>query len=54
MKNNLITKLTQSQKYAGWLNINKPKGITSSSATLKIKSYLNAKVGHLGTLDPLA
>lgn len=39
----------------GVLNINKPKGITSSDVVVKIKKALNTKkVGHMGTLDPLA
>lgn len=39
----------------GVLNINKPKGITSSQVVVKIKKTLNVKkVGHMGTLDPLA
>ena len=39
----------------GVLNINKPKGVTSSQVVVKIKKTLNLKkVGHMGTLDPLA
>lgn len=39
----------------GVLNINKPKGITSSQVVVKIKKILGTgKVGHMGTLDPLA
>ena len=39
----------------GIVNINKPKGITSSNVVVKIKKLLNIKkVGHMGTLDPLA
>ena len=39
----------------GVLNINKPKGVTSSNVVVKIKKLLNIKkVGHMGTLDPLA
>lgn len=39
----------------GVLNINKPRGVTSSQVVVKIKKILNTKkVGHMGTLDPLA
>jgi len=39
----------------GWLNIYKPKGITSNQAIGKIKRILSpAKIGHAGTLDPEA
>ena len=42
--------------YNGWLNINKPRGVTSNHAVQKIKHLLgkNNKIGHAGTLDPLA
>ncbi|NCB48441.1 MAG: tRNA pseudouridine(55) synthase TruB [Clostridia bacterium] len=39
----------------GVIVINKPKNISSSKVVVKIKKLLNEKkVGHLGTLDPLA
>lgn len=39
----------------GVVNINKPVGTTSSNVVVKIKKLLNIKkVGHMGTLDPLA
>ena len=39
----------------GVINIYKPKGITSFDAVYKIKKLLNTgKVGHAGTLDPMA
>ncbi len=39
----------------GWINLNKPVGVTSTQAVGKIRRALNAqKVGHGGTLDPLA
>ena len=39
----------------GFLLVNKPKGISSNQVVQKIKKTLLAKkVGHLGTLDPLA
>jgi len=39
----------------GVLNINKPRGVSSSFVVVKIKKMLNTKkVGHMGTLDPLA
>ncbi|MCP4482135.1 MAG: tRNA pseudouridine(55) synthase TruB [bacterium] len=41
---------------AGFLNINKPKGITSHDVVYKIRKKLGRpiKVGHTGTLDPFA
>lgn len=39
----------------GAIVINKPKGITSSNVVVKVRKALHgARVGHLGTLDPLA
>ena len=36
----------------GWLALDKPEGITSSDAMLRVNRYLRArKVGHAGTLD---
>ena len=38
----------------GIIIINKTKGCTSHDVVYKIKKMLNKKVGHTGTLDPLA
>ena len=44
----------------GFITLNKPKGMSSSHAVQKVKKILTAatgektKVGHFGTLDPLA
>ncbi|APR99220.1 tRNA pseudouridine(55) synthase TruB [Wolbachia endosymbiont of Folsomia candida] len=39
----------------GWLNLNKPIGISSAQAVNQIKKIFDIKkAGHLGTLDPLA
>jgi len=39
----------------GWINLNKPLGITSAAAVNKAKWLLKpSKIGHAGTLDPLA
>lgn len=38
----------------GIIVINKPKGYTSHDIVYKIKKIANEKVGHTGTLDPLA
>ena len=39
----------------GWLVIDKPLNMSSAKAVYYAKNYLNAaKVGHGGTLDPLA
>ncbi len=42
-------------KVNGWVNLYKPVGMTSNQALGMVKRALNAdKVGHAGTLDPLA
>lgn len=38
----------------GIIIINKPKGCTSHDIVHKLKKILNEKVGHTGTLDPMA
>ena len=38
----------------GIINLNKPSGITSHSAVQKIRRRAGVKVGHCGTLDPIA
>lgn len=39
----------------GWLLLDKPKGITSAKAVAMVKKYCSVKkIGHAGTLDPMA
>jgi tRNA pseudouridine55 synthase len=38
----------------GWLIIDKPPGLTSARIVAVVKRATGAKVGHAGTLDPLA
>lgn len=39
----------------GWIVLDKPRGVTSTQAVARIKRIFEArKVGHAGTLDPLA
>ncbi|MDD3831875.1 MAG: tRNA pseudouridine(55) synthase TruB [Clostridia bacterium] len=38
----------------GFININKPSGVTSNHVVNVVKRMTNCKVGHFGTLDPLA
>ncbi|HYU11585.1 MAG TPA: tRNA pseudouridine(55) synthase TruB [Stellaceae bacterium] len=38
----------------GWLVIDKPAGITSARAVAMVRRATGTKVGHAGTLDPLA
>lgn len=41
--------------YQGFININKPSGISSNNVLKHIKPYLEgSKIGFVGTLDPLA
>ena len=40
---------------SGWVNLDKPYGMTSTQAIGKLRRLLNCqKIGHAGTLDPLA
>jgi tRNA pseudouridine55 synthase len=44
---------------SGWININKPHGITSAQMVWQVKKLLKildskVKIGHTGTLDPFA
>lgn len=38
----------------GWLCLDKPAGISSNSAMIKIRKLFNTKTGYIGTLDPFA
>ena len=38
----------------GFINVNKPSGVTSSYVVNKIKRLTGMPCGHMGTLDPLA
>ena len=39
----------------GFLNIDKPSGITSYDVIRRLKPFLpQTRIGHLGTLDPIA
>jgi tRNA pseudouridine55 synthase len=53
--------LSQLTRHSGWLNLIKPKGISSGTLVGNVKNLLSRsfgkgshKVGHAGTLDPLA
>lgn len=47
--------LNKDYKINGFFNLYKPSGITSAYALIKIKKKLHGeKVGHMGTLDPMA
>ncbi|MBK9584790.1 MAG: tRNA pseudouridine(55) synthase TruB [Alphaproteobacteria bacterium] len=40
---------------SGWINLDKPAGLTSTQAIGRIRRVFNPqKIGHAGTLDPLA
>ena len=38
----------------GFLNVYKPRGMSSAHCLNKIKKKIDYKCGHMGTLDPLA
>jgi tRNA pseudouridine55 synthase len=47
--------VTEHVAISGWLNVNKPKGYSSAGVVAIVKRIIGArKVGHGGTLDPLA
>lgn len=39
---------------SGFINVNKPSGMSSAAAVSKIKRLTGLPCGHMGTLDPLA
>ena len=46
---------SDNKKINGWINLNKPEGVSSSKCVIILKKILNVKkIGHAGTLDPLA
>jgi tRNA pseudouridine55 synthase len=49
-----MTRRAENKALHGWLVIDKPAGITSARVVGAIKRATGAKVGHAGTLDPLA
>jgi tRNA pseudouridine55 synthase len=50
----MMTRRAENKALHGWLVIDKPGGITSARVVAAIKRATGAKVGHAGTLDPLA
>ena len=45
----------QTRPLHGWINLNKPLGMTSNAALSRVKRLLHpARIGFAGTLDPLA
>jgi len=51
----LMTRKRRGRAIHGWINLDKPPGISSSAAVGRVKYLLQAqKAGHGGTLDPLA
>jgi tRNA pseudouridine55 synthase len=49
-----MTRRAENAALHGWLVIDKPAGITSARVVAALKRATGAKVGHAGTLDPLA
>ena len=39
---------------SGFIDLNKPKGISSAAAVSRIRRLSGMPCGHMGTLDPLA
>ncbi len=54
-KNKFMARKRKGDPISGWINLDKPYGMTSTQAVGKVRRALNAqKIGHAGTLDPLA
>jgi tRNA U55 pseudouridine synthase TruB len=54
-KAKLLSVVYNSHMIHGWLNLDKPIGISSAQAVTQVKKIFGIeKAGHLGTLDPLA
>jgi tRNA pseudouridine55 synthase len=50
-----VQRRIQRNEVNGWINLDKPVGVTSTQAVGRLKFLFNAKkAGHAGTLDPLA
>ena len=50
-----MARTKKGQAINGWVILDKPKGMTSTTAVAAVKRRLDAqKAGHAGTLDPLA
>jgi tRNA pseudouridine55 synthase len=50
-----LSRKAKGNKIDGWVNLNKPVGMTSTQALAAVKRALKPqKAGHAGTLDPLA
>src|SRR3954469_15169055 len=47
--------MKRGERIDGWVVLDKPSGISSAHAVTKVKHILKpSKIGHAGTLDPLA
>lgn len=42
------------QQASGFINLNKPSGVSSAAMVSKIKRLTGVACGHMGTLDPMA
>lgn len=50
-----MSRTRKGAKLDGWINLDKPPGLTSTQALARVKRALRPqKIGHAGTLDPLA
>jgi tRNA pseudouridine55 synthase len=50
-----MARVRKGNKLDGWINLDKPASLTSTQALARVKRALRPqKIGHAGTLDPLA
>lgn len=46
--------MTINEYKSGWICLNKPAGMSSNQAMIKVKKIFKQKTGYIGTLDPFA
>ncbi len=54
-ENDPVARKKRGEHVSGWINLDKPAGLTSTQAIGRVRRVLNPqKIGHAGTLDPMA
>jgi tRNA pseudouridine55 synthase len=55
MERRMAAKMTEPSQFSGFLNVDKPPGLTSHDVVARLRRHGGIRrVGHAGTLDPLA
>ena len=53
-KSELVKKEEKSNDISGWICLDKPSGMSSNRAMMKVRKMFGCKAGYVGTLDPFA